>query len=151
MKNLKELEKKYQELGQEIERLKKSEVQYPIYCLNKHQALIVKFIGLTEGVAVMNFGYMKVGDRSKNFVEHTNTEKWEQLEVCTKTGFFDGQLVWCWDDGYTHQRILRFYDAKNKATFTHNGEKDGSPFYNYEPYEGNWPEWAQEAFKILKR
>ena len=50
MKNLKELEQKYLELGKEIEALKKQNIEkeeftYPIYCKLKDSSLVVKFKG----------------------------------------------------------------------------------------------------------
>ena len=52
MKNLKELEQKYLELGKEIEALKKQNTEkeksiYPIYCKLKDSSLVVKFKGLS--------------------------------------------------------------------------------------------------------
>ena len=57
MKNLKELEQKYLELGKEIEALKnqvteKEEFNYPIYCRGKETNCVVKFESLSEGVYV---------------------------------------------------------------------------------------------------
>lgn len=153
MKNLKELEQKYQELGQEIERLKKSEVKYPIYCVYKDNNLIVKFNSLKCGTVVMQDGDWDVGEEGVDWIRHTNTDTWERLEVCPKTGFFDRQLVWAWDNDDTHQRSLRFYCVKYKHAYMYNGTSNYyyTHYDNYEPYEGNWPEWAQEAFKTLEK
>ena len=68
-----------------------------------------------------------------------------------KTGFFDGQLVWCWDDNDTHSRVLRFYEAKHKCTYQFDGTRGGTRFNNYEPFEGNYPDWALDAFQTLER
>ena len=50
MKNLKELEQKYLELGKEIEALKKQSeeegIKYPIFCKSIQSPLVVKFTGL---------------------------------------------------------------------------------------------------------
>lgn len=148
--NLQELEQKYQELGQEIERLKKSEVQYPIYCRSKETDSIVKFNSLQEGVYVKNSIVLDVGEIGNNFIPHTDTDHWQQLEVCPETGFFDGQLVWCWDNIHTSSRALVFYNAKHKRAFNHKGERIGVKWDNYEPYEGNYPDWAQKAFETLE-
>ena len=48
MKNLKELEQKYLELGKEIEALKnqvteKEDINYPIYCKHINASLVIKF------------------------------------------------------------------------------------------------------------
>ena len=155
-KNLKELEQKYLELGKEIEALKKQntekeEFKYPIYCRGKETNCVVKFESLSEGVYVVQNGFRKVGESTKTFINHTDTNKWQQLEVCKKTGFFDGQLVWCWENHDTHTRILKFYDAKHKGTYQFDGVRCGTRFNNYEPFEGNYPDWALEAFQTLER
>ena len=155
MKNLKELEQKYLELGKEIEALKnqnteKEEFKYPIYCKVKNSSLVVKFTGLQSGEVVINNYYHDAGDKKTTWISHEDTNYWQQLDVCEKTGFFDGQLVWCWDLN-THYRALKFYDAKNECTFYYNGTRNGSRYSNYEPFEGNYPEWALEAFQTLER
>ena len=62
----------------------------------------------------------------------------------------DKQLVWVWDDDTTAGRNIRFYDAKNNCIFRLDGQRHGCEYDNYEPYEGEWPEWAKEAVKILE-
>ena len=155
MKNLKELEQKYLELGKEIEALKKQsekeEFEYPIYCRGKETNCVVKFESLSEGVYVVQNGFREVGETTKTFINHTDTNKWQQLDVCEKTGFFDGQLVWCWDNDDTHIRELRFYDVKYKCTYMFDGDKNGGEYDNYAPFEGNYPDWALEAFQTLER
>ena len=156
MKNLKELEQKYLELGKEIEALKnqvteKKEITYPIYCKLKGSSLVVKFTGLQEGKLVVNSKHIKIEKAFNEWRICTDTNTWQQLDVCENTGFFDGQLVWCWDNIYTHSRILKFYDAKRKCTFLFDGTINGHKFDNYEPFEGNYPDWALEAFQTLER
>ena len=156
MKNLKELEQKYLELGKEIEALKKQnteeeEIAYPIYYKLKKSSLVVKFTGLQSGEVVVNSKHYNIGDKSTTYRSHTDTKTWQQLDVCEKTGFFDGQLVWCWDNDDTHHRSLRFYKVKYKCTYQFDGTKDGSDYDNYEPFEGNYPDWALEAFQTLER
>lgn len=155
MKNLKELEQKYLELGKEIEALKnqnteKEEFEYPIYCNYIDSSLVVKFTELTTGEVVAN-KYQNIGYKHNDWIKHTDTDVWKQLDVCEETGFFDGQLVWCWDDEFTHERRLRFYDVENKCTYYYTGNKDGCEYENYEPFEGNYPDWALEAFQTLQR
>ena len=156
MKNLKELEQKYLELGKEIEALKKQstekeEITYPVYCKFKDSSLVVKFTGLQSGEVVVNDKYFNVGDKSTTWTSHTDTDVWQQLDVCEETGFFDGQLVWCWDNNDTHSRMLKFYDVKNECTYCYDGSKGGSTYSKYEPFEGNYPDWALEAFQTLER
>ena len=152
MKNLKELEQKYLELGKEIEALKnqvteKEEINYPIYCKLKGSSLVVKFTELQSGEVVVNNNYYNVGDKSTDWRSHTDTDVWQQLDVCEETGFFDGQLVWCWDNDDTHVRTLRFYDVKNKCTYQFDGTEDGHDYDNYEPFEGNYPDWAKNLLQ----
>ena len=152
MKNLKELEQKYLELGKEIEALKKQntekeEIKYPIYCKLKDSSLVVKFKGLRQGKPVVNNTFNNVGEKAFTWQNHSETNTWQQLDVCEKTGFFDGQLVWCWDNEDTHCRDLKFYDAKNECVYQFNGNRNGIFFHNYKPFEGNYPDWALEAFQ----
>lgn len=154
MKNLEELEKKYAELGREIRILrieKNSETKYPIYCLHKMDSEIVKFTSLNNGVVVKQGELFIVGHKDGCWRPHTDTDVWQQLDVCPETGFYDGQLVWVWDEEDTHFRSLNFYDAKNTCTYSCDGDRDGGAYDNYEPYEGNWPSWALEAFKTLEK
>ena len=156
MKNLKELEQKYLELGKEIEALKKQnteeeEIAYPIYCKLKGSSLVVKFTGLQEGKLVVNSKHIKIEKAFNEWRICTDTNTWQQLDVCKKTGFFDGQLVWCWDNNDTHVKCLKFYDTKNECTYHCDGSIYGSVFDNYEPFEGNYPDWALEAFQTLER
>lgn len=156
MKNLKELEQKYLELGKEIEALKKQntekeEIKYPIYCKHKYSSLVVKFTGLESGEVIVNGKNHNKGETSSTWSSHKDKSIWQQLDVCEETGFFDGQLVWCWDNNGTHIRSLRFYDVKHKCPYQCGGTKGGYSYDNYEPFEGNYPDWALEAFQTLER
>ena len=157
MKDLKELEQKYFELGKEIEALKnqvteKEEIKYPIYCKLKDSSLVVKFTELKSGEVVVNSTFHdEVGKKHNDWRSHTDTNVWKQLDVCEETEFFDGQLVWCWEDDDTHSRVLKFYEARHKGTYQFDGARCGTRFNNYEPFEGNYPDWALEAFQTLKR
>ena len=156
MKNLKELEQKYLELGKEIEDLKKQNTDkkkfnYPIYCKLIDSSLVVKFTGLRTGEVVINEERHSVLRKRNDWIKHTDTKQWQQLDVCEETGFFDGQLLWCWDNVATHSRTLKFYDVKNKCTYRYDGNRCSTVFKNYEPFEGNYPDWALEAFQTLER
>lgn len=156
MKNLKELEQKYLELGKEIEALKKQstekeEVKYPIFCKLKDSSLVVKFKEFKQGKTVVNNTFNNVGNKYFIWQNNLKTNTWQKLDVCEKTGFFAGQLVWCWDNDDTHVRTLRFYYVKYKCTYQFDGTEDGHDYDNYEPFEGNYPDWALEAFQTLER
>ena len=160
MKNLKELEQKYLELGKEIEALKKqsekeefkyTSYSYPMYCKSKNSSLVVKLIASDEGEVIVNDKNHNKGEFKKTWCDYNKSDIWQKLEVCPETGFFDGQLVWCWDNDDTHVVTLRFYDAKNKCTYQFDGTEDGHDYDNYEPFEGNYPDWALDAFQTLER
>ena len=51
---------------------------------------------------------------------------------------------------HTHARRVVFYDAENSCSFSRQGEKNSFVYDNYLPFEGNWPDWALEAYKTLK-
>lgn len=152
--NLQELEQKYHELGKEIERLKNSEVQYPIYCRSLITNVIVKFSGINEGTVIKSGTSHDIPEQTFGFVydgwtDHTDKYVWQQLKLCPKTGFYDGQLVWCWDRHSTHERVLRFYDVKNRRVFCGQGKRGGWDWNNYEAFKGDYPYWAHKAFETL--
>jgi hypothetical protein len=63
----------------------------------------------------------------------------------------DKELVWCWNGSYEFFRYVKFYDAKNASTFDgETGERYSSKWDNYAPFEGEWPQWAKDAYKRLK-
>lgn len=140
-----------EELAKLIEGSKK--LLYPIYCLHLHSAKIVKFTDLSEGVVVKSGSDWRaypVGIESKGLIEHTCKNSWKPLPVCSKTGFFHGQLVWAWDKEHTHYRTLAFYDAENSCVFSIHGKKNRLSYDSYLPFEGNWPDWTLEAYKTLE-
>ena len=56
-----------------------------------------------------------------------------------------------WDYNNAHYRTLKFYDAKNECVYQFNGNRNGIFYHNYKPFEGNYPDWALEAFQTLER
>ena len=75
-----------------------------------------------------------------------NTFKEVKPEVKLK----DKQLVWVWEDNTDAGRNIRFYDAKNNCAFDLYGQRNGFKYGNYEPYEGEYPDWAKETLKLLQ-
>ena len=83
-------------------------------------------------------GRSAIGAKLDSDITH---EEWEPKEK---------ELVWAWDTSY-YTKLAGFYDAKNKCLFKAvYGERKGPQFSNYAPYEGEWPEWAKEAYKKLE-
>lgn len=62
----------------------------------------------------------------------------------------DKELVWVLDDIMIANRILCFYDAINNRCFNYNGYRSGLGYDNYAPYEGEYPQWANIALKMLR-
>lgn len=126
---------------------------YPIYCLHLPTNKIVKFTDLSEGVVIQSGSDWRaypIGTESKSFIEHTHKDTWKPVPVCSKTGFFHGQLVWAWDNNHTPFKVLGFYDAESNSLFSIQGKKNSLGYDNYLPFEGNWPALALEAYKTLK-
>ena len=51
----------------------------------------------------------------------------------------------------SHTRHLRFYDVKNKSVYNYSGKRGWATYDNYEPFEGNYLDWALKGFKTLER
>lgn len=159
MKNLVELitsnewnaltkEQRIDELQRQIDVLK-NETEYPVFCYNKLNRNIVMFKKLTYGVVVKQ-GILEYGDRTNSFIEHTDESAWKTLPYNKERGLYHTQLVWCWQNSDTHDRTLSFYNAIDDSSFSYNGNPGGLDWENYEPYQGEWPQWAIEAHKTLE-
>ncbi len=61
----------------------------------------------------------------------------------------DMALVECWDEHDTHARVLLFYDAKNKRSFSYDGKRNGYEYDNYHQVPDT--EWAIEKRKTLEQ
>ena len=75
---------------------------------------------------------------------------YEEL-VIPKNSPKDKELVWCWFKGFKTIRVLAFYDAKYHRTFDYEGRRFGWPYDYYKRYKGEYPEWAKNALKLLKK
>jgi hypothetical protein len=145
-----EIEKQYQAIKNQMKELEEKE-QYPIYALSNRTGILVKFESLDCGVVIRGNGFNKNGHKFNNYEPHTNTDVWQILPVCEKTGLYHGQPVWACDEHFLCVRSLRFYDAINSTTFGNNGESNmGGSNDFYEPWEGEWQPWMVEAFKKLE-
>ena len=100
---------------------------YSIYYIDEYDNITNRDIHAVESYCIMN------------------TFKEVKPEIALK----DKQLVWCWDDEEL-VRAIRFYDAVNNCTFDSGGYRKGSRYDHYEPYTGEYPEWAKEAVKQLQ-
>jgi len=127
---------------------------YPKYMLyvgcNKYSEYIVRFDDDYTGevVAVAHNSQIEIGYYSDDWMTHTNM-RWQ--EVTNPDILCDKDLVECWDNGDTHMRTLKFYDDKNKCTYSYAGGRNGINYGNYRklmPWE--YPQWAIEAQETLE-
>ena len=135
-----------------IEQQLKDNTEYPIFKRRRSSGVVFKFTGLKETTAVMDSSSnFKIGDLLIDSVPHTS-DIWEDVAYDKERDLFDGQPVECWEDGDSHSRKIRFYDAINTCAFTYDGVRGGYPFKNYEAVKPeHYTEWMLEAFKTLKR
>lgn len=89
-----------------------------------------------------------------------NVSRWTQDGQWTDDGFNspidlievwepqDKEPIWCWDDT-NHIRTIRFWDAKNKCTFSYTGTRDGNKWDNYAKVE-HTEEWMLDEQKTLE-
>lgn len=146
---IKNLENQIAELKKKVEN--QTEFNYPIYCLSKVNYTIVKFTDIDKGVLMKDSeGIFKEGDIWNNFTPHTDTNFWEVLPICPRTGFYHKQRVWFWDNNNTHARRQGFYNAIDLCAYNTDGCKDGHEWDNYEAVTTPWEDWQIEAFKTLK-
>ena len=105
--------------------------------------------------------FIQSGASRKYYIEESKTTKIqklkqqalnlaEQIAKLEEPELKDKQLVWCWDKFQTHQRIVGFYDAINDRPFTNRGRRKGISWENYEAFQGEYPDWAKEAYKTLE-
>lgn len=76
------------------------------------------------------------------------TSNWTELKLPYQPN--DKELVWAWDNNFECKRTLGFYDAKNFSLFGISGKREMCIRDNYEPFEGEWSEWAKEALSKLE-
>lgn len=146
---IKDLENQLAELKKKAENQPKH--QYPIYCLGKTSGTIWEFSDLKTGILrKKGTGFYPEGRVQHGLIPHTNTNHWEVLPICPKTGFYHKQRVWFWDDNNTHVRTQGFYDAINTSAYHYDGSKCGYEWDNYEAVTTHWEDWQIEAFKTLK-
>jgi hypothetical protein len=131
------------------------EFGYPIYMQSKQYKTVVKFTDLTSGEAVVSENcdhpIYAIGYVANNWIPHTNSNNWRPIAFDEKCGIADKQLCECWADRYTHNRVLRFYDAVNKCVFSVEGKRNGIIYDKYYPIPyADYPDWAIEAEKTLE-
>ena len=153
------IEQQIEQLQSQIDALRKqykqqSEFEYPIYMQWLQDKAVVKFTSKNTGVVVVagNSGseMSSLGFSFGKWIPHTDENFWQPTTFDEERGIADKQLCECWGT-FTHQRLLRFYDAKNKSTFSHIGTRNDHDYDNYRPIPyAEYPDWAIEAEKTLE-
>jgi hypothetical protein len=128
------------------------EFEYPIYMQLIEDKSVVEFTDLNEGTVVVrgkNIFSRAIGYFSTEFADHTDTSVWQPIVFDEERGIADKQLCEC-GNHESYVRVLAFYDAVNKRTFSNDGVRIGYSWDNYRPISyAEWPDWAIEAESTL--
>ncbi len=140
------------QLDELIAQREANKFEYPLF-KRWEDGEIVKFTALTRGTVVIkgsndNF---KVKYTIDIFPPHTNP-KWIDVPYNKERDLFHTQAIECWNKSNTHHRNLRFYNAINNRTFSHDGKLN---YYVYDNYKAipldKVPEWMNEARDTLEK
>jgi hypothetical protein len=151
-KQLELLEAELNVLSEQCKHQHQLEFEYPIYMQHRYGRQVIKFTDMHEGTVVVKGitkGSETVGTSSRNFVQHTNRVEWQPIVFDEERGIADKQLCEC-GNHKSYVRVLAFYDAVNKRTFSNDGVRIGYSWDNYRPISyAEWPDWAIEAESTL--
>ena len=84
---------------------------------------------------------------------HSNGKDWDEVNMKVIPYVWkpkDKELVWAWNDEDDITRVLGIFNIKDYCLFTLDESKYGYAYDHYEPFEGEYPEWAKEAFNKLE-
>ena len=121
-----------------------------VYMDYRDQRIPLNAIQLTWDEFLAKYDKPSCADKLKQLKKQHKLLKKQLKKPWSTDDLADKDLVWCWDDDYTHTRILRFWDKQHTSTFLYDGSRYGSTYTNYKPYVGKWPKWAKKAHKTLK-
>ena len=128
------------------------EDKFPIS--KKNDFMVVKFINKKDCEVLFIFDKEKASEFAEIGMlikdENVNDKQWEDVLYDEKAGLWDGQPVWCIDKDFEALRSLKFYDAKNKCTFSYKGKRDGRVYDSYLPYEHITDDWIIEIYNKLE-
>lgn len=121
-----------EQLEQALAEFNRPDFDYPICCKSILTGNVILYTDLKEGTLLAKAisSLLKVGHYSDDWTSHTDSTM-IQIPYDAERGFYHKQPVYCWDDEFTHEVVLRFYDAINKCTFTYDGEENGGGFDHY--------------------
>jgi len=142
------IKEQLEKLGIEVE----PEFTYPLFKQFKDTGGIIKFTSMTKGIIVWRGNTdSKIGYVSDTFVEHTS-DIWKDVAYDSERGLWDGQPILYWDINDTHEKIIGFYDAKRKCSYSRDGHRIGWFYDNYRALPSDrYDEWIIEAYKTLEK
>jgi len=112
-----------EQLEEALAEFDKPKFDYPLAFMQELSQEIVLFDSLTSGTVLKqgtNWYSNKKGEYSENWMPHTNNY-WKPIPYDKERGFYHKQPVYCWNIDFSHQAVVRFYDAEKKRTFSYNG------------------------------
>ena len=128
--------------------------KYPLFKKWKYNSEIIKFTALTRGTIVVedsDNNIHKIGYTTDTFNRHTEPE-WVDVPYNKEKDLFHTQAIECWNKSNTHHRNLRFYNAINDRTFSHDGKLNYYAYDNYKAIPLNEvPEWMNKARDTLEK
>jgi hypothetical protein len=134
--------------GEQAEQIEK--VEYPICKISKTTKAIALFDDFQSATLLKrgNNGVGKEGEYINELVPYTYKDVWKSYPYDKERGFYHRQMVYCWDNGWTHKVHIGFYDAINKSIFDIDG---GLNAVTYDNYSANVPEFMNSAYDTLEK
>ncbi len=137
-----------EELEEALKEFDKLRFEYPMAFRSKLvKDSIVLFDGIKSGNIISKNSNYDIGHYAINWTEHTNTDAWQQIPYDKERGFYHGQMIYCWDNHFTHGVHIKFYDAIHKSTFASDGNLHGC---KYDNYSATIPEFMDKAYDTLE-
>lgn len=131
----------------------KPEIKFPIYAKRRNAHYYVKFVnyitGTVIGIDCQKQSLLKVGHKGYNWPPVTDEKTWKIIP--NPYELRDKDPVLCWDDEYKCIRHIKFWDARNKCTFSHGGNRGGALYKHYKkilPWEET--EYIKEMRRYLE-
>ena len=122
-----------EQLQEALAEFDKPVFDYPLAFIGEHDKAIVLFDSLRSGTVIKKGNCTNSRDLGETFngwIPHTHNY-WEPIPYDAERGFYHKQPVYCWDNDYSHQAVVRFYNAEKKKTFDSDGNVAIAGWDNY--------------------
>ena len=99
-----------------------------------------------------NYSYFYDMNSEQNIKTIQQAKFWSDVKDEYKQPLEHKQLVWAWDNNSICERSICFYSVIINNIFDIIGKNNNTYWKpdNIELYEGEWPEWAKEAYNKLE-